>query len=102
MRHRLISAIVLALPLTAAPAFAQYGNGSGLVLDTPASAPLFTSAQELSTSAGTPTMRRQRLAAATALRAEVKDMLAAGDGQLTDEQVTYVRQRVRQINRTRD
>jgi hypothetical protein len=102
MRYRLISAIVLALPLAAAPAPAQYTNGSGLVLDTPASAPLFTPAREPSTGASTPTMRRQRLAAAAALRTEVDQMLAAGNGQLTDRQVTYVRQRVRRINGARD
>ncbi|MBY9063237.1 hypothetical protein K7957_09865 [Sphingomonas yunnanensis] len=102
MRRRLITATVLALPLAAAPALAQYGNGSGLVLDTPASAPVFTPAQEFPNSSATPTMRRQRLAAAAALRTEVAQMVADGKGQLTDEQVAYVRQRVRRINGARD
>ncbi|MBW6527749.1 hypothetical protein KZ813_12945 [Sphingomonas sp. RHCKR7] len=98
MRHRLIIATVLAMPLIALPAGAQYRNGSGLVIDTPASAPRFEPAPNIITSAVTPTMRRQRLAAAAALRSEVGQMLAAQDGQLSSEQVAYVRQRVRRIN----
>ncbi|MBB3694144.1 hypothetical protein [Sphingomonas sp. BK580] len=47
-------------------------------------------------------MRRQRLAAAAALRTEVDPMPAAGKGRLTDEQVTCVRRRVRRINGARD
>ena len=46
-------------------------------------------------------MWRQRVHLADQLRAEVRDMLAANDGELTDKQVAYIRKRVRRINGNR-
>lgn len=58
--------------------------------------PLFASNAMIPPS-DTPTMRRQKLQRARALRAEVDAMLQENDGALTEKQEAYVRRSARRI-----
>jgi hypothetical protein len=99
MRSILIAAVATILPLGAAPASAQWAG----FVDTspPITAPLGSGNFLRGGGGDTPTMWRQRVHLADQLRAEVRDMLAANDGELTDKQVAYIRKRVRRINGNR-
>jgi len=99
MRSILIAAVALILPFGATPASAQW---AGFVdMSPPTTAPIVSGNFLLGGGRDTPTMWRQRVHLADQLRAEVRDMLAANDGELTDKQVAYIRKRVRRINGNR-
>lgn len=99
MRSILIAVVAMVLPLGAAPASAQW---AGFVDTSPPITASIVSGNFLRGGGGdTPTTWRQRVHLADQLRAEVHDMLAANDGELTDKQVAYIRKRVRRINGNR-
>ncbi|MHC9419743.1 hypothetical protein ACYZX9_14230 [Sphingomonas citri] len=93
MRRLLIAALAVA---AAVPASAQYYTPGGS-LDGPYIPPSSSNGYERGGAAFTPTLARQKLASADKLRAEVQAMQAQNGGELTREQVAYVRRQVSRI-----
>lgn len=93
MRRLLIAALAVA---AAVPASAQWAT-AGSILDGPYIPPMGPADIGPMDSRITPTMKRQRIAAATKLRAEVRTMLAENGGKLTREQTRYVRMKAARL-----
>jgi len=93
MRRLLIAALAVA---SAVPASAQYYTPAGS-LEAPYIPPSSSNGYEQGGAAFTPTMAQQKIAAADKLRAEVREMQAQNGGELTREQVAYVRRQVSRI-----
>ncbi|WP_022687907.1 hypothetical protein [Sphingomonas phyllosphaerae] len=93
MRLLLVPAIAIAM---AAPASAQW-LGFGGTLDTPYTPMIGLEPVSITGNIVTPTMKRQKIAAADKLRAEVQMMLARNDGDLSQTQIAYIRKQVRRI-----
>ena len=93
MRLLLVPAIAIAM---AAPASAQW-LGFGGTLDIPYTPMIGLEPVSITGNLVTPTMKRQKIAAADKLRAEVQMMLARNDGNLSQTQIAYIRKQVRRI-----
>ncbi len=93
MRLLLVPAIAIAM---AAPASAQW-LGFGGTLDAPYTPMIGLEPVSITGNLVTPTMKRQKIAAADKLRAEVQMMLARNDGNLSQTQIAYIRKQVRRI-----
>lgn len=93
MRLLLVPAIAIAI---AAPASAQW-LGFGGTLDTPYTPMIGLEPVSVTGNHVTPTMKRQKIAAADKLRAEVKTMLARNDGELSRTQIAYIRRQASRI-----